>query len=267
VDTASPTPVAPPPAQPAPLTPVNILGALGAAAREAVVLAFFAQIFGSVALGIVSGIWSQMAPSLPPGLGFPLQLEAEPGSGWHFHALQQHRFALLFVLFFAVEVVQRLLAQVADPRHQWAAARLARLKRRVSENWFELIVGNAFGAFVPALMMQVAGQFTLGNMILPLLGNIFGPVLHTVAAAFHATGLVQWVANLVRWESSNNFKFLFWSLYAASICDDLGLPNLKTMVKWLWRRCTGHGVSDAAIPRPPAPLPETRAESSTRQFS
>ncbi|HEV2211548.1 MAG TPA: hypothetical protein VG167_22505 [Verrucomicrobiae bacterium] len=265
--TAPSTPVLPPPAQPAPATPVVILGALGAAARQALLLAFFAQIFGSVALGIVSGIWSQMAPSLPPGLGFPLQLEAQPGSGWHFHWFQQHRFVLLFLLFFAVEVVQRLLAQVADPRHQWAAARLDRLKRRLSENWFQLIVGNAFGAFVPALVMQVVGQYTLGNMILPILGNTFGPVIHTVAGAFHATGLVQWVANLVHWESSNNFKFLFWSLYAASICDDLGLPNLKTMVKWLWRRFTGHAVSDAAIQRPPAPHPETRVESSNRRSS
>ncbi|MGO8700201.1 MAG: hypothetical protein ACLQVY_21130 [Limisphaerales bacterium] len=28
----------------------------------------------------------------------------------------------------------------------------------------------------------------------------------------------------------------FWILYAAGVFDDLGVPNLKTLARWLWRR-------------------------------
>jgi hypothetical protein len=38
------------------------------------------------------------------------------------------------------------------------------------------------------------------------------------------------------WYGQNQAKFLFWLLYSAAICDDLGLPNYKTLIRWGGRR-------------------------------
>ena len=51
------------------------------AAWSSLGLAFLMHIFGTIALGIASGCWDEMVPSLPPGWYRP---EAPAGDAWHF---------------------------------------------------------------------------------------------------------------------------------------------------------------------------------------
>ena len=73
-------------------------------AWQALMVAFFVQLFGTVAFGVVSGLWSEMAPSLPPGFGVE-----RSESSWDFSFFHQHRFALLFALFFFAKVAGHCL--------------------------------------------------------------------------------------------------------------------------------------------------------------
>jgi hypothetical protein len=38
------------------------------------------------------------------------------------------------------------------------------------------------------------------------------------------------------WYGVNQTKFAFWLLYSAALCDDLGLPNYKTLARRAWNR-------------------------------
>jgi hypothetical protein len=204
-------------------------------AWSALVLAFLAQIFGSIVVGIVGGMWHDMTPSLPPGLAHKPQAEAEP-SAWNFSWLQEHRFALLFAAFFLVEAGTRLARYSGNARQRRAAALIQRLRRRASAEWINVIVVNAFGAFVTVLVIQVTQQFTWSALLWSFIWDAIRSVARTVASVLPGGGLFRGVGALFSWYQENQFKFMFWFLYAAAICDDLGLPNFKSLGRYLWRR-------------------------------
>jgi hypothetical protein len=64
---------------------------------------------------------------------------------------------------------------------------------------------------------------------------VFSPVLQ---AAIRLAGgsLPDLVERWFSWYGANQAKFAFWLLYSAALCDDLGLPNYKTLARRPWNR-------------------------------
>ncbi len=62
------------------------------------------------------------------------------------------------------------------------------------------------------------------------------PGLHKLAEQVFGASRVDGFRRLFSWYGENQFKFDFWFIYFASVCDDLGLPNLKTLARFFWRR-------------------------------
>ncbi len=96
-------------------------------AWEALILAFLVLIFGS----LVSGLWREMSPSLPPGLTGEPKLEAE-GSALSFSFFRQNRLGLIFLVLFSGIAGSRLLKYSRSEDQRRAAAQAGRIFRRVS---------------------------------------------------------------------------------------------------------------------------------------
>ncbi len=216
------------------LTFAKATGILWESAWEALILAFLVLIFGSIAFGLVSGLWHDMTPSLPPGLTGEPKLEAE-GSRLDFSFFRQNRLGLIFLVLFSGVAGSRLLKYSRSEDQQRAVARVTRIFRRVSDQWFSLVVINAFLALGAVMIIQVTQQFTLTQFLWNILGDLVRAGLQAIATLFPA-GAVNFVEGFVAWYKVNHFKFLFWLLYTAAICDDLGLPNYKALGRFLWRR-------------------------------
>lgn len=220
--------------KPVKLTPSRVTEILWESAWEALVLGFLVVIFGSITFGLVSGLWRDMTPSLPPGLGSEPKLEAE-GSPLNFNFLRQHRNVLIFLVLFSGVTVGRLLKYSRSHNHRRAAAWAKRVFQRISDQWFSLIVLNAFVTVIAVTIIKFTQQFTLTAFLWHILGDLMTAVIQAVAKPF-STDAVTYGESLVAWYKINQPRFLFWLLYTAAICDDLGLPNYKSLGRFLWRR-------------------------------
>jgi ABC-type Fe3+-siderophore transport system permease subunit len=205
-------------------------------AWEALILAFLVLAFGSIAFGLVSGVWREMSPSLPPGLTGEPKLEAEgSASALSFSFFRQNRLGLIFLVLFSGIAAGRLLKYSGSEHQRRAAAQVGRILRRVSNQWLSLVVINAFLALVGVIIIEFSQQFTLTQLLWNTLGDLVRAGLQAIATLFPA-GAVSFVEGFVAWYKANHYKFIFWLLYTAAICDDLGLPNYKALGRFLWRR-------------------------------
>jgi len=234
MDEATPPPSCGQPGRTAALTCAKAAQILWECAWDALVLAFLVQVFGSVMLGLVGGIWREMTPSLPPGLARKPLPEAEASSTWGFSFFHQHQLALLFGIIFACEGAARLVRYSRNGEPTNGAGSLRRVTRCLARQWFRLVVRNAFIVFVTVLVLQFVQQFSLSQWLWHALIDLCRPMTDTLAALFpRAFGTL---AGLVGWFNENQLKLTFWLLYSAAICDDLGLPNYKALARYLWRR-------------------------------
>jgi hypothetical protein len=81
-------------------------------------------------------------------------------------------------------------------------------------------------------------QFSFSQILLHWLWAAIGTPIHGILAQVlgkSTDGLDSWFG----WYNANQLKLSFWFFYLTAICDDLGLPNLKTLARWLWRRVRG----------------------------
>lgn len=201
---------------------------------------FLVLFFGSIAFGIVSGVFHDMTPSLPPAFNHHGSAEAEPAgshvSSWHLS--HQQRFVVVFAMLFTVSVWARLSRHSASALASKRTSRVQRLGRRISEGWFGLLVGNAFGAMIAAMVASWVQQFSFTQILLHWLWAAVGIPIHGILHRVFgdsSAGVDDWFG----WYNANQLKFSFWFFYLAAICDDLGLPNLKTIARLLWRRVRG----------------------------
>ena len=215
-------------------------------AVSAFVLAILVQIVGGIVLGVVGGLWHDMIPSLPPGLGKP---SLESTSGWtlDFSFIREHRLAILFWGIFLIKVAGELVHASGRKAPRRAAAWLTQAYRQVSGQWFTLVVVNAFIALVGAWLTQLAQQFSLTAWLWYLAALCLKPLIAAMAGVLHAAGPFQTASDLASWLNANQFRFTFWLLYWGAIADDLGLPNFKALGRWLWRRWRRPGVPAAAV--------------------
>lgn len=224
------------------LTAGEIGDVLLESAGEALILAWLVLLLGGIAVDIVGGMWRDMTPTPPPGLARKQVLEAEPSAVWNASSawVHQHRFALLFALIFTGKSAARLLKYSGNDNHRQAAAWTNRILSAVSKEWFSLVVGNAFSAFWVAMALQWAQAFSWSQILWECLGDAFHPALQALGSLVPGG---NFLGNLYAWYQANQFKFTFWLIYSAGICDDLGLPNYKTLGRWLWRKFRKRGQS------------------------
>jgi hypothetical protein len=216
----------------------GFVGILWESLVESFVNSILVIIFGSIAIGVVEGIWREMTPSLPPG--FEGKPEAEPTSSpWHSWttSAHQHRFGLIFTLVFILTVWGRLGRHTApETSLSRSSAHLDRIRKRISEEWFGLVVSNAFGALISAFVVVWVQQFEFPKLLFQwVLGSLtvaIQSVLAFVVGSHRAGTLEAWF----QWYGENQMKFTFWFFYLAAICDDLGIPNFKALGRWLLRR-------------------------------
>lgn len=196
---------------------------------------------GSIALGLIGAIFKEMAPSVPPFLAG----RSSPGTtsnssilhrSWA--SVHEHEFLIVFAVFFVLCVRTRLATAglAIAGQTQITETRLQKLSAQVSRDWFRLFVGNAFGALVSAIVIYLVQSFTGAGFLLNLLLAAVIPGLRTIAIFVFGSALVDFVGGLLAWYGDNQLRFNFWILYVAAVCDDLGLPNLKTLVRFLWSR-------------------------------
>lgn len=183
---------------------------------------------GSVATSLVGGLLQDKIPTPPPGLFWP----SLPHLSWG--ALQQHKLWIIWAVFFALGVWKRRMECSPSPGKTQAA--LLRAGDRLSQNWFGIFVGNAFAASISSVLIFWLSQFSFNNWLTHFLLNRLQEM-----GLFQAGGLAEasgWdsLRALWDWFVANQLNFTFWSLFLTAVLDDLGLPNLKSWSRLLWRR-------------------------------
>jgi hypothetical protein len=219
------------------LTGDKVFEILWVTAKEAFFMAFTVGILGSIAIGILSGICGQMTPSLPPGLDGHGALAESSAQWWHASkdAIHRHSFALLFLAIFVLKSALAFAHYSKDPGLRKAAARVLRATHRISRDWFGLLIKNAFAAFVGVLVLQFVQNLSLTHLLWEAVKGVFEAMIGAPSRLL-GIGLSDLVGRWLEWYGDNQTKFSFWLLYSAAMCDDLGLPNYKTLARRLWER-------------------------------
>src|SRR5579859_7935577 len=201
---------------------------------NALIRAFLIQILGSIAIGLLGDAFREMAPSLPSlGLKPDGQARSSPLMPGISSFVAQNHFWILFALLFVAITATRFARYSWNPKHRNLVALLLRTNRRIFRHWFGLFVINAFGAWISAVVIMALQRFSWTQIIWSWLGSAIQPLFHMLSAIIPgAGGFERWFS----WYNQNQTKFLFWLLYSAAICDDLGLPNYKTLLRWSGRR-------------------------------
>jgi len=223
---------------PAILSLDRVAAILWESAVESFIRAILVIVFGCIAVSMASGIWGEMVPSRPPGFGH--QIEAEntpPGAPPRWETwFGEHRFVIVFGLIFALTVWFRLVGERQQTQESKAESHLNKITHHLSENWFRLVVGNAIGALISAVVIVWVQRFTFANLVFNwLLGSVLSALqnlAHQLLGAARADTFDAWF----NWYGNNQLKFAFWFFYLSAICDDLGIPNFKTLGRRLVRR-------------------------------
>lgn len=205
-------------------------------AIEVLIKTYVVLLVGGIALGIAGGVWRQMTPSHPPGFSPQPELETvSPGwIGSVGASISAHRFTAVYLVLLAVTVWGRMCK--APLRQFKVGSRVQRMAGRLSENWFGLIVGNVFGAMIAAIVFSYVQRFMPMRMLLNGLISSVLDTLQSVAQQLFGATSGHGVKSWFEWYGENSFKFSFWVFYLGAICDDLGIPNFKSLGRWIGRK-------------------------------
>ena len=211
-------------------------------AIEAFIQAILISILGTVAIEIAGAICGEMIPSAPPLFTHKQTAEADPEAKaptrWNVgSSFLEHRFGILFFLLFALKVWSRVIGHgsLTDLANS-CPSHAQRIGRHIAENWFGLIVANAFGALVSAIVVVWVQQFSSWYWIRHFLLDAVLANIRGLANQIFGTSGSNTIASWFSWYGENQLKLTFWAFYIAAICDDLGIPNLKTLGRWCWAR-------------------------------
>jgi hypothetical protein len=223
---------------PAKLTTATVADVLLDSAIEAFGQAFLVLFMGRMALSLVGGVFHDMIPSVPPGLAGTLGVDAEssPNSHHWWSPVTKHQFAIVFASLFVLLAMRGLLHRSGAGAHPKMFSRLHRIGQHLSEDWFSLIVVNAFIAMSSAMLLTWAQAFSLNRMLWHWFVESVLPGLHNFGVQVLGADRVDALGKWSSWYGENQLKFNFWFIYLASVCDDLGVPNLKTLGRFVWRR-------------------------------
>jgi hypothetical protein len=206
-------------------------------ARSALFRAFFVQIFGSIVVGFISDVFSEMSPSAPPGFGHHLAAPFSPLTHGLGTFIRQNEFWIIFALLFILITTARFARFLPKSEHRRLAAQFILMNRRISGQWFSLFVVNGFTAWISTMVIMFTQQFSWTKILWSAISSVVEPLCQMFTRLLPGAGTVgQWFS----WYGENQPKFLFWLLYTAAVCDDLGLPNYKALIRWGGRRLRRH---------------------------
>ena len=225
-------------AQPKPQGSTGLLGTLRSSAIRALPEAVLVLVLGNVAVGIVGGIWHQMAPSPPPGIhGEALSASKDSiVSLVRWPSIREHQFLIVYLIFLVHNLRLCLFVRSSGSLSDSADSWDWQARRQLWRGWFGLIVANAFGAMFSAIALWWAQQFSLSRIVWQAVLQPVMTQFQVLAGHVFGQRLEHGMADWLNWYSANQFKFNFWFLYIAAICDDLGIPNFKTLGKALYHR-------------------------------
>ncbi|HEY3855658.1 MAG TPA: hypothetical protein VGO67_14815 [Verrucomicrobiae bacterium] len=195
-------------------------------AVEAASSAFVVCILGGVAFSIAGAFAGGMIPSRPPFFAGRHQPEIAHSSsvGDWLHSLKGHAFAFLFAVFFA----HSLWIGFRRFDERGAGKRLVFILSKLREDWFGLIVGNAIGAWVGAVILVWASGFSMTQMIWHRSIVMIFSCVQSLAVS--VLGHREWsrVEDLISWYNTNQIKLNFWFLYFAGCAMILDFPISKS---------------------------------------
>ena len=96
--------------------------------------------------------------------------------------------------------------------------------------------------------MGILPNFSFLAMFWDWILSLVLPVIRQGAVSFLGASSVAGVGDWLAWYHANNIKLAFWFLYLAGALDDLGVPNIKTIVRWAWRRYQKRKANTAEAP-------------------
>jgi hypothetical protein len=228
----------------APTRPTSgkVVDALWSSAIDAFVKTILILVMANIALAILGGIFGAMTPSPPPFLAGISGSQTNSNSSGILHkwwsSAHEHQFAIVFAILFAVYARMRLIPVFGGTTGEATVAptRLQNISNQLSKDWFRLIIGNAFGALVSAIVLYLVETFTGTKLLVNLLLAVILPAIKAVATFALGSSIVNFIGGLLEWYGDNQLRFNFWVFYVAAVCDDLGIPNLKTLARFLWSR-------------------------------
>jgi hypothetical protein len=198
---------------------------------EAFGSAFVIWILGGVAISIADSFAGDMIPSSPPGFsGEHLNANHAHIRTW-WEAVRGNAFGLFFVIFFMHSLWAGFHGKGGGP-----GKRAQRIVSNLRENWFELIVSNAITAWGAALMLGFAQNFSVIQMFSHWIWEMVAPVFRQIGGTTPGPLYSHTLADWFSWYDANQMKLAFWFIYLAGAFDDLGVPNYKTLARWVWRR-------------------------------
>jgi len=218
------------------------LGRVGDSLLNAAVNAFVIVLLGKIALGIVSGVASRMIPSALPGFEGGTGSGYVSNSGIWWDALFSLRFKIFYAAIFLVCLRQQLAETTLTKNTRGRVPRWQRIGRLFSENWFGSLIGNAFVAMALAIALASIPDFSFWKWGWRWLMNV------TPINAWLDDGPLTWLNPWLGWYDHNKVKFNFWVIYFCAVCDDFGIPNFKTLARWLWRRWNKSKATPASAP-------------------
>jgi len=230
--------------QPAPVKSVGIADILWENALEALVKTILILVLGSVVIGFMGHLWHEMAPSTPPGFKTRASPEssAPAWSVWS-STFQRHRFVIVFAMVFALTSRARLCGPSSGGKST-AGIFTSKMGRRLSSEWFGLLIWNAVGALGAAIVIYWAEQFSYAKWIYGWLLQSLLPGIRNIAIHLLGIPAVDRIQDWFAWYGENQLKFNFWIFYLAAICDDLGLPNLKSLARFVLQPIRNRWVRD-----------------------
>ena len=199
-------------------------------AMNAAVSAFVIVLLGKIALGIVSGVAGRMIPSALPGFEGGAASDYVSNTGVWWDALFSLRFKIFYAAMFLICLRQQLASASPAQNAQGRVPRWQRIGRLFSENWFGSLIGNAFLAMGLAIALARIPDFSFWKWSWNWLISV------TPVGGWFNDGPLTWLKPWLAWYDHNKVKFYFWLIYFAAVCDDFGIPNFKTLTRWLWRR-------------------------------
>ena len=206
--------------------------------------AFIVQIFGSIAVGFLIEVFDEMSPSAPPGFTH-IGPAVPTWPLWHGvrTLIAENQFWMIFAVLFLITTASRFARYSRKPECRRIAAWFLLVNRRISCHWFHLFIINAFTAWIYAMIIVLVQQFSWTQILWSMISDVFHPVFLMVARLIPSAGILgRWFS----WYGENQSKFLFWLLYSAAICDDLGLPNYKALSRWAWHRLKSYFLVQSA---------------------
>jgi hypothetical protein len=214
--------------------PEDLVVILMECAVSSFVQALMTLIWGQLIFSLLGDLLKDMIPSAPPGLVG----RAPPGLGaaGSWLAVEDHLLWILGGVFFALNARARFFRAQSDPDSKAAGGRLRDLAESISADWFKLLFSNALGALVAVWMLALGQEFSVTNWLLHLVIDPLALLGHSMSVWLLGSGRATSIQRWIDWYGENQTKFTFWLLYSAAICDDLGLPNLKTLARWAWNR-------------------------------